>query len=111
MNTEAKKALRQAYKLAPVEYGVIQIENTVNHRRFIAAVPNIKNRWTYYKLNLNRGAYHDTQLQADWDAMGPAAFAYSVLWYAKTDDVVNMRSTLKDLTAEWTAKVKPEYHR
>lgn len=111
MNTEAKKALRQAYKLAPVEYGVIQIENTVNHRRFIAAVPNIKNRWTYYKLNLNRGAYHGTQLQADWDALGESVFAYTVLWHAKTDDVVNMKATLKDLTAEWTAKIQPEYHR
>ncbi|WP_225049234.1 GIY-YIG nuclease family protein [Lacticaseibacillus kribbianus] len=111
MNDEAKKAARLAYKLAPVEYGVIQIENTVNHRRFIAAVPNIRNRWTYYRLNLERGAYHDTLMQADWDAMGEDAFAYSVLWHDKTDDVVNMRATLKDLAAEWEARVQPEYHR
>jgi hypothetical protein len=109
MDKEHKKQAIQAYKLAPVEYGVIQIENTINHKCFIAAVPNIKNRWAYYQLNLNRGAYHDTEFQRDWDEMGASAFAYSVLWHKKTDDVLNMRAELKDLKAEWIKKVHPEY--
>lgn len=109
MDKTQKKQAIQAYKLAPVEYGVIQIENTINHKRFIAAVPNIKNRWLFYQMNLNRGAYHDTDLQHDWDALGESAFTYSVLWHKDNADVVNMRATLKDLKAEWIAKIHPEY--
>lgn len=109
MDKTKKKQAIQNYKLAPTAYGVIQIENTVTHKRFIAAVPNIKNRWAYYRLNLNRGAYHDTDLQRDWNELGEAAFAYSVLWHDKADDVVNMRATLKTLKAEWQARVQPEY--
>ena len=109
MDKAQKKQAIQAYKLTPVEYGVIQIENTINHKRFIAAVPNIKNRWFFYQTNLNRGAYHDTDFQRDWDEMGESAFAYSVLWHKKNDDVVNMRAELKNLKAEWIEKIHPEY--
>lgn len=109
MNSETKKAARLAYKQQVTEYGVIQIENTRTHQRFIAAVPNIKNRWVYYQLNLNRGAYHNQPLQRAWDADGAEAFEYSVLFKKDAAKVVNMRATLKDLLAEWTERVHPEY--
>ena len=41
--------------------------------------------------------------------MGADAFAYSVLFKEKTDDVLNMRAELKDLLAIWREEVKPEY--
>ncbi|WP_288761345.1 GIY-YIG nuclease family protein [uncultured Lacticaseibacillus sp.] len=109
MSKDERKVLVQAYKMAPTYYGVIQIENTRNHKRFIAAVPNIKGRWDYYQVNLNNHKYGDTELQRDWDAMGADAFAYSVLFKEKTDDVLNMRAELKDLLAIWREEVKPEY--
>lgn len=109
MNTEQKKAAIAAYKLRSTEYGVIQIENTITHKRFVKAVPNIKNRWDYYQLSLSRGAYHGTDLQHDWDQYGAAAFSYSVLWQHKTDDIPNLRHAVKDLQAKWDEQLHPEY--
>ncbi|WP_231921701.1 GIY-YIG nuclease family protein [Levilactobacillus zymae] len=66
MNEQQKQKLREAYKFAPTYYGVIQIENTRNHKIFIDTVANLHNRWGYYQLNLNQNFYHGTPLQADW---------------------------------------------
>jgi hypothetical protein len=109
LNAEEKKAAIAAYKMTATEYGVIQIENTINHKRFVKAVPNIKNRWDYYQLSLARGAYHDTDLQHDWDTLGAQAFTYTVLWHHKTDDIPNLRQAVKELQAKWNAKIRPEY--
>ncbi|MCI1986346.1 MAG: GIY-YIG nuclease family protein [Lactobacillus sp.] len=109
MDKDQRKRAIQAYKLAPTEYGVIQIQNRTNHKRFIAAVPNIKNRWTYYQMNLDANRYPGTALQTDWNATGADNFDYSVLWQKDTADVVNMRATLKELREQWTARLAPEY--
>lgn len=109
MDKAQQKHLTQAYKLAPTKYGVIQIQNRTNHKRFIAAVPNIKNRWHFYQLNLDMNRYPGSDLQTDWNATGADNFDYSVLWEKDTTDVVSMRATLKTLREDWFAKLNPEY--
>lgn len=74
MTTPTRKQLIQDYKLQPTYYGVIQITNTVNHKIYIDTVPNTKNRWAYYKVNLNNHFYVNSPLQADWEAYGEDAF-------------------------------------
>ncbi len=102
-----RKAIIQAYKVQPTYYGVIQITNTVNHKIYIDAVPNTKNRWVFYKLNLNNHFYGQSALQVDWDKYGEAAFEFDVLWQKKTDDVLNMRAELKALKQKWFTKLQP----
>lgn len=107
MDKAERKAKIQAYKQQPTYYGVIQLTNTQNHKIYIDAVPNTKNRWTYYQMNLNNHFYGHSPLQADWDQYGEAAFELTVLWEAKTDDVTDMRTTLKELKHKWLTKLQP----
>ncbi|WP_076652155.1 GIY-YIG nuclease family protein [Lacticaseibacillus paracasei] len=104
---EERKALIQAYKLQPTYYGVIQLTNTINHKIYIDAVPNLKGRWEFYKTNLNNHFYHQSPLQVDWDRYGESAFSFAILWKKKTDDVLNMRAELKHLKKIWFDKLQP----
>jgi len=103
---QRKQAIRD-YKLQSTYYGVIQIKHIPDGKIWIDVVPNIKNRWTFYQLNLNRHFYINSPLQAAWDQDGADAFEFEVLWQHKADDVENMRQTLKALKAEWLEKLKP----
>lgn len=107
MKKEDRKAIIQSYKLQSTYYGVIQLTNQINHKIYIEAVPNTKNRWDYYKMNLNNHAYRDSDLQHDWDQYGETAFNLEVLWEEKTDDVENLRLELKNLKKEWLTKLQP----
>lgn len=107
MTTPTRKQLIQDYKCQPTYYGVIRITNTVNHKIFIDTVPNTKNRWAYYKMNLNNHFYVNSPLQADWETYGEDAFAFDVLWEEKTDDVLNLRQTLKKLKKDWFDRLQP----
>jgi ssDNA-binding Zn-finger/Zn-ribbon topoisomerase 1 len=107
MNSERKKELMQQYKAMPTFYGIIQIKNTKNGKIFIDAVPNTKNRWTFYKLNLENNFYSNTPLQQDWNTYGEAAFAYEVLWQKDSEKVSNMKAKLKKIKKEWFDQLQP----
>ncbi|KRL95880.1 GIY-YIG nuclease family protein [Levilactobacillus hammesii] len=105
-----RKELMQQYKAAPTFYGVIEIKNDQNGKTFIDVARNVHNRWGYYQTNLNGNFYHDTDLQADWNRLGAAAFSYRVLWKADTSETDNLRQALKDLKVEWLEKCHPAYN-
>ncbi|MFV0561308.1 MAG: GIY-YIG nuclease family protein [Enterococcus sp.] len=107
MDEKRKKQLQEEYRMMPTYYGIIQIKNEANGKIFIEAVPNIKNRWNYYKLNLNNNFYKNTPLQADWIIYNEEDFSFEVLWKKKTDDVVNMKEELKKIKKEWLEKLQP----
>jgi hypothetical protein len=107
MDIKRKRELLQAYREMPTYYGVIQIKNNENGKIFIETVPNTKNRWNYYKLNLNENFFVNSELQKDWNLYGERAFSFEVLWEKKTDDVTNMKDELKKLKKEWLEKLQP----
>lgn len=107
MDNERKKALQREYKEMTTYYGVIQIKNNHNGKIFLDIVPNTKNRWHFYKLNLCNNFYRHTDLQTDWNEQGETAFSYEVLWEKKTDDVIDMKFELKQLKKEWFEKLQP----
>lgn len=107
MDSKRKQQLQAAYKMAPTFYGVLQIENQVNHKIFIDVVPNLHNRWAFYQLNLNKNFYRDAPLQADWNAQNGEHFTYTVLWKKDAADVTNMRATLKELKNKWLHRLTP----
>lgn len=107
MDEKRKRQLMAEYRQMKTYYGIIQLRNKENGKIFIEAVPNTKNRWTYYRLTLNSGSYRDSPLQKDWDQYGEEAFEYEVLWEKSNEEVVNMKQTLKDLKKEWLEKLQP----
>lgn len=107
MDSARKKALLQEYKQQKTYYGVIQIKNEQNGKIFISAVPNTKNRWHFYQLNLNNNFYHNTPLQEDWNQFGAENFSFEILWEKDTEKVTNMKQELKKLQREWQERLQP----
>ena len=107
MNEERKQALLAQYAQMKTYYGVIQLKNRRNGKLYIAAVPNLKNRWSFYQQNLNNGSFPVPALQADWQRDGAENFEYTELVREDASEVVNMRATLKKLKKQWLAKLQP----
>lgn len=62
----------------PVSSGVYLIVNTATAKVYIGQTSNLERRFAQHKQALRSHAHHNTQLQADWDAMGPDAFIFRV---------------------------------
>ncbi|WP_071130572.1 GIY-YIG nuclease family protein [Enterococcus timonensis] len=107
MENQRKKELKQAFKMQPTFYGVVQIKNNVNGKIFIDAVANLKNRWQFYQLNLNSGNFGNRALLADWQEQKGENFSYEVLWEKENAEVKNMKDELRHLKKSWLEQLQP----
>jgi len=107
MDKKSRKELQEEYKLIKTYMGVIQITNKVSGKIFIAAFPNLKNKWLNIQGQLVMGRHINSQLQKDWTELGPEAFTYEVLEEKETDDVTDMRWELKQMEKPWLVKLQP----
>ncbi len=107
MEKSRRKELLEAYKQIKTYMGVIQITNQVNGKIYIAAYPNLKNKWLSLKGQLDMGMHVNAQLQKDWKELGPEAFTYEVLQEKEADEVADRRWELKQLEKEWLEKLQP----
>lgn len=87
--------------------GVILITNQVNGKIYIAAYPNLKNKWLTIKRQLDMGMHVNAQLQKDWKELGSGSFTYEVLQEKEADKVTDKRWELKQLEKEWLEKLQP----
>ena len=104
-----RKSLIRAYKETRRPMGVYRIHNTRDDRSLIGRsvdLPAILNR---ERAALRFGAHHVAELQRDWNALGPDAFAFEVLDtleppersdYDPSDD-------LRVLEALWLERLQP----
>jgi frataxin-like iron-binding protein CyaY len=107
MDKEIRKKLREKYKQLKTYMGVIQITNKVSGKIFIAAYPNLKNKWLTIQGQLGMGMHFNSQLQKDWQEMGKEAFTYEVLEEKEADEVTDMRWELKQMEKVWLEKLQP----
>ncbi|WP_218971964.1 GIY-YIG nuclease family protein [Cytobacillus kochii] len=95
MKPDRKKELKQQYKEMKTYYGVIRIKNESNGKKFIDAVPNVKNRWLTSKMILNDGRHMNKELQEDWHKYGEEVFSYEVLWQKDKSEINDMKFELQ----------------
>jgi len=107
MDKTRRKELQEQFKQIKTYMGVIQVKNTVNDKIFIAAFPNLKNKWLTIRGQLDMGMHANAQLQHDWKALGPKAFTYEVLEEKETDEVSDMRWELKKMEKPWLENLQP----
>jgi hypothetical protein len=107
MDKKTRKEMIQEYKQLKTYMGVIQIKNLRNGKIYLAAYPNLKNKWFTIQSQLAMGMHINAQLQKDWNELGPEAFAYEVLEEKETDEVTDMRWELKQIIKPWLEKLKP----
>lgn len=107
MDKTRRKELQEQYKQIKTFMGVTQITNKVNGKIYIAAYPNLKNKWLSIKGQLSMGMHINSQLQKDWKELGPDVFTYQVLEEKEADEVADRRWELKKLEKEWLEKLQP----
>jgi len=105
-----RKALSRAYRETRRPMGVYQVRNTRDGRVLVGRsvdLPAILNR---ERTALRFGGHRNAELQRDWNALGPDAFAFEVLdtltppeeapGYDPTDD-------LRVLEELWLERLEP----
>ena len=61
MDKQRRKELREEFEQIKTYMGVYKITNTVNGKIFIGSSPNLKNRWTTIKWQLDMGMHVNSQ--------------------------------------------------
>lgn len=107
IDKQRRKELIEQYKEIKTYMGIFQIKNNVNGKIFIDSCPNLKNRWFTLKWHLEMGRHPNSELQKDWNELGPEAFIYEVLEQKEADKVDDIRWELKKMKKKWLEKLQP----
>lgn len=107
MDKNKRKEMLTEFKQIKTHMGVIKITNQVNGKVFIAAYPNLKNKWINIQGALTAGIYSNAQLIKEWQEMGAEAFSYEVLEEKETEGVEDVRWELKQMEKVWLEKIQP----
>ena len=107
IDKKSRKELLEEYKQLKSYMGVIQITNNASGKIYVAAYPNLKNKWLTIQGQLIMGTHANFQLQKDWKEMGPEAFTYDVLEEKESNEVTDMRWELKQIVKPWLEKLQP----
>ena len=107
MDKKNRKELLEQYKQIKTYMGIIKVTNTINNKIYIAAYPNLKNKWLTLKAQLDMGMHANFELQKDWKEFGPEVFTYEVLEEKTTDDAVDVRWEVKQMELPWLEKLQP----
>ncbi len=83
---KTKRALKEQYKEMKFKMGVYQLRNTANGKIFVDSGTNVDARWNKHRFQLCNGVHPNTELQADWNEYGEAAFVNEFLEALKYSD-------------------------
>ena len=115
MDKQQRKALLAEARKIKTYMGIVRIANTQNGKVFIAAFPNLKNKWLTIRMQLDLGRYANAALQADWKQYGESAFTYEVLEEHDATDITDMKWELEQMLKPWLERLSPYgergYHR
>ncbi len=115
MDRQRRKELQEEYAKIKIMMGVIEIKNTANGKRFIAAFPNLKNKWPSQKRQLDMGRHMNLALQKEWAEYGADTFAYQVLEEKEAAPPEDIRWEMSKMEKAWMEKLEPYeekgYHR
>lgn len=107
MDKKNRKELLEEYKQLKTYMGIIQITNNASGKIYLASYPNLKNRWLTIQGQLVMGMHVNSQLQKDWNELGPEVFTCEVLEEKEADEVTDMRWELKQMEKPWLEKLQP----
>ena len=104
-----RKTLAREYKETPRPIGVFRVHNTAEDKSLLGATRDLPSMLNRQRFQLERGGHPNRALQADWNRLGAAAFAFEILdtlerserpgWDAAED--------LRQLEQLWLEKLSP----
>jgi hypothetical protein len=74
-----RKALIRQYKETRRPAGIYRIRNTTNGKSLVGASTDLPSMLNRLRFQLGSGSTLMPELQADWNRLGPDAFAFEVL--------------------------------
>lgn len=104
-----RKAQIREYKQHPRPAGVFQVRNTLSGKLLIGSAVDVSAMLNRQQAQLRLRAHPNTELQADWDALGPDAFVFEPLDVLPPPDdpAYDPRADLEVLLALWLEKLSP----
>jgi hypothetical protein len=79
VSKEDRKARIREYKEAVRPAGIFQVRNVTSGRVLIGAAVNPEGSLNRHRFELTTGSHPVTDLQADWNELGPDAFEFTVV--------------------------------
>lgn len=107
MDKERRRELQDLYKKMKTYMGVTKITNKKTGKIYIAAYPNLKNKWLSIQGQLDSGMHTNAKLQREWKELGMEAFEYEVLEEKATDDLTDIPWELKQMEKAWLEQLQP----
>lgn len=103
-----RKSLVREYKETLPPAGVFRVRNTAAGKSLVGSTANLPGALNRHRFQLERGSHPSGELQADWNVLGPDAFAFEVLDQLKPPDELNYNPTkdLQVLKELWIEKLK-----
>ncbi len=103
---DRKEAIR-AYKESRRPMGVYQVRNTVSGKVYVGTSVDLPSMLNRQRAQLRLGGHADRALQADWNALGDAAFEFSVLDTLEPPDLpaYDPADDLRTLEELWRGKL------
>lgn len=74
-----RKARIREYKEKPRPAGVFLVRNRINGKVLLGSSPDLPGMLNRQRFQLENGSHPDRELQQEWNACGPDAFAFEVL--------------------------------
>ena len=106
---EDKKQLKKDYQQNPRPMGVFLIRNNLSDRVFLAAGIDLQGLINRHKFQLQHGNHPNKSLQADWNELGSANFAFEIVdeLQPPNDPAFDARAELVVLENLWLEKLQP----
>jgi hypothetical protein len=104
-----RKTVIREYKQRRPPMGVFQVRNRVSGKVLVGASTDLPAMLNRQRAQLRMGAHPSRELQADWKALGPEAFAFEILdILARVDDAgADPAEDLRILEMMWLDKLEP----
>ena len=105
-----RKARIREYKETPRPAGVFRVVNTASGRALVGSTVDLPGMLNRQRFQLECGSHADSDLQRDWDDLGPDAFTFEVLdeldlGDEPAQDVADELAVLKQMWIERLATV------
>lgn len=84
---KSRQELKREYKERKKPAGVFQVKNVRNGKVLLGSSLNLEGTLNRHKFELQMGSHRCTELQRDWNEMGPEAFVFEILEEVKIRDV------------------------
>ena len=104
-----RKKLTRAYKDRKKPMGVFRVFNQVDGKSFVASSVDVPAALNRQRFQLGAGVHPNPALQADWNRLGPEAFAFEPLDMLEVSDDAKSdpAEELRVLEQLWHDKLSP----